>query len=131
MTQFKPSAKLFDLSEVKRCPVTLSEEAKIYINASHYQGRMLPQALSEHFGKIEQVESISIDLAPMQSLVPSHEDTEASVLLIVIRHMYNSDKDMQFLLNSRDLRDTHQKTLQPTIQARTIVKTLMRNYPHK
>jgi len=130
MPQFiKPSGKLFDLSEVKKCPITLSEEARAYINASHEQGRMLPQALSEHFGALEHVESIALDVVSMQSVAPFHSNSEALALVITVKK-YNDSNTYAFTLNAQDLRDLHPVTNQPLVQARRMAEHLKNQYPH-
>lgn len=120
--------KRFALSDVKRCPVTLTEKAKKFINASHAQGRLLPQALQEHFGKLAHVQNVHVDLGNMKDYHPFHEDENAHALLVFVRYMYNgSNKEHCFHLNAEGhLRGHHETTKLPTVQARHIGMELCR-----
>lgn len=128
--QFKAATKLFDLADVKRCELLVSSEAQEYINASHAQGRLLPQALQEHFGELEDVASVAIDVAPMQAVIPAHTDAEGLLLVVTIKHKYNDSKDIVFYVNAKDIRDLHPRANLPTVEARSVASELVKAYPH-
>ena len=72
----------FDFADIRRVPVTQTDAVKARLIASSHEGRLLPQALSEYFGKVTEVECVELDLEQVdeyehlritiQSHVPAH-----------------------------------------------------------
>lgn len=52
----------FDFHEIRRVEVTQSAEARARLIVSSHEGRILPQALAEYFGKMPEVTGIDLDI---------------------------------------------------------------------
>jgi hypothetical protein len=130
MPQLNLATKLFTLADVQRCPISISPEAQDYLAASHHEARLLPQALQEHFGTLENVVSISLDLEAQGAYRPSQCDTEALLLVVTVHHQ-DSSKDHKLLLHTRNLREIHPQTKLPAVQARHIAQSLVRSHRHR
>ncbi len=115
--------KRFNLEDVKRIPITLTEEAKAIIDASHQQGRLLPLALSEHFGALGYIESVSIDAIAKSEVHPHAENLDDTLLSIVVKY---TDNEHRFLIHANDINELHQINRVPTVQARHIAEELVR-----
>ncbi len=83
--------KRFETHHVRRIPVTLSEQAKEFIDGSTRQGRVFPQALSEFFGTLPEVERVEVDL------------TEDDKLMIHVKHTEHEHKHHRFHVASDDI----------------------------
>jgi hypothetical protein len=116
--------KRFNLEDIKRIPVTLSEQAKAIIDASHAQGRLLPLSLSEHFGILGYVESVGIDAIAKSEVHPHAENPDDTLLSINVK--YTDDREHQFLIHVDDIQELHGITRIPTVQARHIAEELVR-----
>jgi hypothetical protein len=129
----QPGTKRFTLQDIQRCSVILTDAAKQYINASHFQGRLLPQALQEQFGRIEQVSGVFVDVAPMREHHRHHKDENATVMLVTVKcHEYTNFNDVVFHLNAEGhLRGLHYYTQLPTVQARFLAMQLAQKWRWK
>jgi hypothetical protein len=54
--------KRFHTEDMRRIPVEVTPLAQACLDQSSYQGRVLPQALSEFFGTLPDVDQVSIEL---------------------------------------------------------------------
>jgi hypothetical protein len=99
-------AKRFHVEHMRRIPVMVSDEAKEVLNASSYQGRVLPQALSEFFGTHPEVYSVEVDL-------------EEDRLMIHIKHGQHEDKHHRFFIAVGDLIQTSERPRQGFEATRT------------
>lgn len=52
----------FDFHEIRRVEVTQSAEARARLIVGSHEGRILPQALAEYFGKMPEVTGIDLDI---------------------------------------------------------------------
>jgi hypothetical protein len=68
--------KRFEVHDMRRIPVALSASAKEVIDKATRQGRIFPQALSEFFGTLPQVERIEVDVSAEQRLMIDIKATE-------------------------------------------------------
>jgi hypothetical protein len=136
----QPAGKRFELEDVQRVPVTVSAQARALIDASTSQGRLLPQALSEHFAEAGNIASVDVDavLKSQHFAVYSHErDTvlggpEPWLLVITAHHRSgSSEHDHTWHINASDLADLHPLTKMPLFQAALAAQELWRLYPHK
>jgi hypothetical protein len=80
--------KRFETHHMRRIPVQVTESAKALIGRSVRQGRLLPQALSEFFGTLPEVECVWVDLIEDRIVI----DIKAS----------DASKGYQFFLASSD-----------------------------
>lgn len=87
-------AKRFEAHEMRRIPVTLTDGAKEVINKAVKQGRIFPQALSEFFGTLPEVERVEIDL------------TQEGRLMIDVKHSEDEGKHYRFFIGVDDLHQT-------------------------
>jgi len=108
------SRKRFHMEHVRRIPVQLTEAAKEAIDGSTRQGRVFPQALSEFFGTLPEVEQIEIDVSPDKRL------------MIDIKHKHEH-KHYRFFIGVDDL---HQKSGNPrdSFDAAKTANELLRLY---
>lgn len=83
--------KRFEVHDIRRIPVSLTASAKAIIDQSTRQGRIFPQALSEFFGTLPQVERVEVDVKEGGERVEI--DIKAS----------DESKDHQFFLAVEDL----------------------------
>lgn len=86
--------KRFETHHMRRIPVTLSDSAKEFIDGSTRQGRVFPQALSEFFGTLPEVEQVEVDL------------TEDDRLMVHVKHAEDEDKHYRFFVGVDDLHAT-------------------------
>lgn len=78
--------KRFEVHEMRRIPVQITEAAKEVINQATRQGRVFPQALSEFFGTLPEVERVEVDLSPENRL------------MIDVKHGEDEDKHYRFFV---------------------------------
>lgn len=83
--------KRFETHHVRRIPVQLTERAKEFIDGSTRQGRVFPQALSEFFGTLPEVERVEVDLA------------DDDRLMIHVKHGEHEHKHHRFHVASDDI----------------------------
>lgn len=82
--------KRFHVEHMRRIPVEISPSAGDILSSLTYQSRVLPQALSEFFGSLPDIDRIVIDLA---------ED----LIAIDILHGSDEGKHYRFFLAQSDL----------------------------
>lgn len=68
--------KRFEAHHIRRIPVVLTDSAKEVIDHATRQGRIFPQALSEFFGTLPEVERIEVDLSPDNRLMIDIKHTD-------------------------------------------------------
>jgi len=91
--------KRFEVHDMRRIPVVVSEQAREIIDGSTQQGRLLPQALSEFFGTLPDAEQVEVNLV---------KDTVfGERLAIHVKHGNNEDKHHRFFIAKSDLFDVH------------------------
>lgn len=133
------STKLFDLADIKRCDIEMTQDAKGFLLQGHAQSRLLPQALQEAFGQYKHVEKITINLVPKsQYFSVGEEDKDWRVLEIIVKHRYADDKTQSYYINAESVQelypDTHPNPAMrrmPRIQAVKVAAGLFQQYPHK
>ncbi len=131
MPQFIVAKKLFETHEVKRTPITLSEQAREFLNTSNHQGRLFAQALQEHFGNVVDVIGIAVDLVCRKEHFPTHPREEDMLLEIMVQHT-DSRKDHRYLINPLDVTDVHPVHKHALLfEARRVANQLVTLYPHK
>lgn len=127
--------KLFTLADIKRIPVSISPDAQAIFDASNHQGRLVPLALSEHFGALGNVAEITIDLAKKVDHIPHTPYLDEEVFVIVAKHTYTSVKEHQWLVNVWDIHvrypEMHPHANEVCFQARYLAAELVKLYPHK
>jgi len=134
-----PARKRFDLADVKRIPVDVTPAAHERIHASTQQGRLFPQALSEHFGAAGNVARMHVDVQPKSRYFPIGTDerdpvTGGEPVLLVITATHANHPDVPehvWYLNAADLCDLHPRTHEPLFQAVPAAQELHRLYPHR
>jgi hypothetical protein len=108
--------KRFHVEDMRRIPVTISDEAKNIIDRSSYQGRVFTQGLSEFFGTLPDVEQVEIGT-----------ERDGDLLSIHVKHAEDEDKHHRFLIRAERL---HQVSEQPGkgFEAATTANELLRLY---
>lgn len=114
-----PGKKLFEVHELRRIPVEVSAEAKAYLLWSSHGGRLLPQALSEHFGAIPECERVEIDVV---------ETDETKHLTITIYHQTEAPHTLH--VQAPRLIAMNEYNL-PAFVAHHCASELLLAYPHK
>jgi hypothetical protein len=96
----------FEVHEIRRVPTEISDKARELIDASSYEGRLLPQALSEFFGSLPDVTGVVIDALPKADFFEVDEDDRDTMLLsIVIQHAHPRIDDHRILINAAHLQE--------------------------
>lgn len=109
----------------------VSTAAQAVIVSSTHQGRLLPLALSEHFGELGNVKELTIDIAKKTDHFPMCNQPDEILLVIHAIHNDDSIDPHRWLINARHLSELHPKTQLPMFQAHVAAKELVRLYPHK
>ncbi len=139
----QPGRKRFETWEVRRVPISLDDAARLLLDTSCHQGRLLPQALAELFGEEPDVESVEIT-----SVAPSLSgDALASVLItdtthhtqaqlkITIHHAQGPQKTHTYEMEAGTLVEMafnpDYKHMMPTFVALDHVRGLRERYPHR
>lgn len=91
--------KRFETHHVRRIPVFLTDTAKEVIDQATRQGRVFPQALSEFFGTLPEVERVEVDLSPENRL------------MIDVKHCEDKEKHYRFFVGVDD--ELHQTPRNP------------------
>ena len=113
--------KRFELSDIVRIPVQLSDDAKDFINLSCDEGRRLLNALSEIFGELGNVTKIEVSIDAASKYFPSLPEGE-KLLIIVAYH--SSTSPYRWLVPANQLLDRG-------FRAHLLVQELVNLYPHK
>lgn len=108
INDFQPNKKiLFELHEMRRVNVNVSQEAQAIIDQSTKEGRLFPLALSETFGKHEQIAEIDVDTIAKKDIHPWAEDPETKLIKITIKHTDSKIEDGVRYMNASDLNVIH------------------------
>lgn len=120
----------FETHHVQRVPVRVSPEAQAIIDKSNHQGRLLPQALAEHFGALGDITEITIELADKLDHFPTTPHITEQLFLITLKHMYTAIEDHTFYINVHDLhvRDDNRNV---SFRSMSLAAELRRLYPYK
>lgn len=101
-----PRTKLFHIEMMRRVPCTHSAEVAKIIGETTQQGRLFPQALSEHFGALSNVQEIIIEQSRKADVLSVPEAIADDVLLHVI--IVDSEQNREgFYINLSDLNQFH------------------------
>ena len=103
------NTKRFELEALRRIPVNVSAKAQELIDRSSAEGRKFPLALSEAFGAHSHIREIDVDAVPKSAhftLAP-HEEDDAWLLRLTIRHVDAARADGVRFLNADDLNQIH------------------------
>lgn len=97
-------SKLFHIETLRRIPVIQDEDTKNAIGATTHEGRIFPQALSDEFGKLNQVDSVLLRVVGKAVHFATEEDER-----IVEVHIQGKEGELlhRFLLNMTDLEHVH------------------------
>jgi hypothetical protein len=132
-----PSGKAFEPHELRRIPVTLTDEARRTLLESSAEGRKFPQALSEIFGGVTSVKALQVDATPRSTHFhsgPEHfhpiTGEEERILLIDILHEDAAVEPYRFFLSMRDVQEVHPAG-RIGFTAVATARELVRLYPHK
>lgn len=129
------STKRFETHQVRRIPIVVSREAEQAIHASSAEGRKFPLALAEAFGKIPQVVSVELTLAPKSSYFSVnaedfHPVTGKEARLLCVTAHHQGMPDFLWLLNMADIEHVHVGG-QLGFRAHLTAHELLRLYPYK
>src|SRR5580765_470137 len=80
-------SKRFDVAHMRRIPVILSDEARYHLATSNHQGRVIPQALSEFFGTLPDIDHIEVGI-----------DKAKERFVIDVKHWGDEDKHQTFFV---------------------------------
>lgn len=118
--------RAFDAHQLRRIPVTVSEDAQRMIDASTHQGRLLPLALSEAFGGHPDIAEICVDISKKRDIFPlaASEDENTQLLRITIKHTDAAQEDGLKLINAADLHEMHPSGLWGFDAAQTALELL-------
>ncbi len=132
-----PARRAFAAHDVRRIPVTLTDEAQSQIDSSSAEGRKFPQALAEIFGALPRIKEVQVAAAPRSQHFesgPAHfhpiTGEEDRLLLITIIHKNDGVEGHRFILNMKDLQEIHPAG-QLGFTALATAQELVRLYPHK
>lgn len=115
-------SKLFHVETLRRIPVVQNQETRDAIGATTFEGRIFPQALSDEFGKLEQVDSIILTVVGKAK----HFATEEDARLLEVDVIGTSGMvEHRFLVNMSDLEHFHQSGWH-SFQAGETAKELVR-----
>ncbi|MBF6588926.1 MAG: hypothetical protein IVW57_00160 [Ktedonobacterales bacterium] len=138
-----PAGKQCTLEEVtvRRVPVTVTPAAHALILASTSEGRIFPQALSEHFGANGNVRQVIVDavrkdahfrVGPEECHPITREPGGAMLLTVTIKHAGHPNVEPHTLyMNASDLCDLHPITHLPLFRAALTAREHYRLWPHK
>lgn len=115
--------KIFFAHELRRISVICTPEATEAIAKSSHGGRMFPQALSEMFGELPEVEKVHVAIAPKHTLVPVSEQNRDDLVLLI--DIVNGRNSHRFLVNYSDLCHYHSSgwhSFNPAETARELVR---------
>lgn len=98
-----PRRKRFETWEVRRPPVDITPFARAWIVSASSQGRLFPQALSEVFGRCDDLEDLHLDVVPLH--YHFQDEQEGEYLCVV--EVQRSGERTQLLISASALRETH------------------------
>jgi len=87
-------SKRFDVAHMRRIPVILSDEARYHLATSNHQGRVIPQALSEFFGTLPDVDHVEVGIEKAKERI-----------VIDVKHCSDEDKHHTFFVALGDVRE--------------------------
>lgn len=139
----QPRGKRFETWEVRRVPVQCDAAARLLLDTSCHQGRLLPQALAELFGEEPDVERVEItSVAPslvgdslVSLLVTDTTHHMQSQLKITVHHADGMEKAHTYEMEASTLVEMAfnptYKHVMPSYIALEHVRGLREQYPHR
>jgi hypothetical protein len=103
------NTRRFELEALRRIPVNVSPEAQGLIDRSSAEGRRFPLALSEVFGVHSHIKEIDVEAVSKSThfVLAPHEEDDAMLLRITIKHVDPAIEDGMKLINADDLNQIH------------------------
>ncbi len=131
--QQNSNTKRFELSDIARIPVTMSEAARAAIHTSSDQGRKWPNALAELFGAQGNVIALTIDLVPMSAhFRVSAAEQDTPLLAIVAKHAaHPAVPDHRWFVSVASLCEVAHTPHLHGFQAHIAAQDLLQVYPHR
>jgi hypothetical protein len=137
--------KRFEVHDLRRIPVSLSDAARLEIfgdsegrvPSASAEGRKVPQALSEAFGQVPVIARLEVDAVPRSTHFASgpehyHPVTgrEERVLVITAYHQDDRRDPHTWYVNVRDLHEVYLGG-PGGFRAHTMASELVRLYPYR
>ena len=105
-----PGRKAFEVHELRRIPVRITDDAREEIALSSAEGRKFPQALAEYFGGYQSIKEVHVHAVARSAYfesLPEHfhpiTGRESRILEIDIIHSDDRIQPHCFLINADDL----------------------------